>query len=127
MSNHLHSPEKSVCDDYIQITVDSVEHQNELNRDAGWNLEYRQREPGKYSYRFLLRGRDEWFIVKENNSTAVDIHATSSSIRWFGQRSQALTLKLEVLPHALANAAYHRDTVSWPLLREYMGNGTGAL
>lgn len=56
-------------------TFDSIEQLDELPRELGWPLEYRQLEPGSFSSTFTDVEGDTWFLMEECSSRRVEVVA----------------------------------------------------
>ena len=57
----------------------SIEELDELPRELGWPLEYRQIEPGAFSSTFHDVEGDTWFMMEEQSNRTVEIEAGSPS------------------------------------------------
>ena len=62
--------------EYSEVTVDTTEHLNELNRQEDWEAEYSQLDTGPLQSRFLVREYDDLFAAKEAYNTRVEIKCT---------------------------------------------------
>jgi len=56
-------------------TFASIEQLDELPRELGWPLEYRQIEPGSFSSTFTDVEGDNWFLMEEQSSRRVEVVA----------------------------------------------------
>lgn len=55
----------------------SIEELDELPRELGWPLEYRQIEPGSFSSTFTNAEGDTWFLMEEQSSRRVEVEAAA--------------------------------------------------
>ena len=55
----------------------SIEELDELPRELGWPLEYRQIEPGSFSSTFTDVEGDTWFLMEEQSGRRVEIEAAA--------------------------------------------------
>ncbi len=55
----------------------SIEELDELPRELGWPLEYRQIEPGSFSSTFTDIEGDTWFLMEEQSSQRVEVEAAA--------------------------------------------------
>ena len=62
--------------EYSEVTVDTTEHLNELNRQEDWEAEYSQLDTGPFQSRFLVREYDDLLAAKEAYNTRVEIKCT---------------------------------------------------
>ena len=53
----------------------AIEQLEELPRELGWPVEYRQLEPGSFSSRFTDLEGNAWFVIEERSSRAVEVVA----------------------------------------------------